>query len=372
MSKLFYENSEGKKHYDMKMKLFDLIIEKNVKIVDDYNAEYEIYTKKHKNEFLHIESFIIKPEQEDRYVNSVFFSNENLPCSKYLGFDTNNNGLLCDLKGYCGAIEKLPCNKCLEINLDKKQKNDISIGFTPDISFGYDGKHIVWLEVLNTSPCSPYKIKFCQDNNIELLEISVTDIDRFKSGRMIFNNLTKKVNKTGEKEFLSKVLEQINKKGYYLKTDFNMDYHKILYPVFAEEYHIKFDQFLSTYNLSLLEKYDEKIKKLLNIEIDGLKHLIISDSFEQKVLEATQYLNANIEECAFNRIVDIFHDITKQINESGFIRSNSIKNKLFKEFKIFEVEKEEFEKLWLDFLKKNNLFEDKSRRSIVILRNKND
>lgn len=181
--KYFFNNKESKAHKEAKEKLFDLIIQDKVKILDNYNREYYIYVG-FEEEFLHMESFLIN------YHNEAIYSNYDLPCVKHLNFNKEEYVLLCDLKGHWGVFETLPCKKCIEINYigDKN-----IIGYTPDIAYGYDGKHQIWLEINHKHKCTKQKIDYCRDNNIILLEINskdVLDFNETKNNNLIFNNLS--------------------------------------------------------------------------------------------------------------------------------------------------------------------------------------
>lgn len=181
----YFNTNESKTHLAAKEKLFDLIVSKRIKIVDQYNNEYKIFTGEHEDEFLHVESFIMD------YVNKAIFSNSDSPCKKYFD-DKPNKKPSCSMEGYYGAFKELPCSGCINSNFRRETNHSSNLAsYRPDVSFGYEGIHKVWFEIKNSSPCSKNKIEFCKNNGIVLLEISDSVVNGFKdyNGTLRFHKL---------------------------------------------------------------------------------------------------------------------------------------------------------------------------------------
>lgn len=215
----YFETNESNSHLKAKEKLFDLIVSKRIEIVDQHGNSYEIFKGKDETEFLHIESFVMD------YSNQALFSNEKPPCQQHLN-DHNKKGL-CEAKGYYGAYKELPCERCVSINFRRHIKNSsIYASYRPDVAFGYQGIHKIWLEIKNENPCSINKIEFCKKNDIVLLEISDTDVLKFKdyNGRLIFNKLEEYIETPNLYKDIDIVLKHIDKK---LKVDLFVDYKEV-------------------------------------------------------------------------------------------------------------------------------------------------
>jgi hypothetical protein len=215
----FFNSIETKKHYQAKKLLFDLITQQKVKIIDHEGEIFEVFPNKYKYEFLHSESFILGNDIAPLYSSET----KLLPCIKYF---SNNFTPICDLKRHCGAIYDLPCTKCLEINLSTNfEKIKEIINFKPDIAWGYENKHRIWIEIHNTNKSTYRKMKFCYENGITLLEIGAKDILKCNLNKennlLIFNNLTKLyeyIDKEKWKEMIIKEIEEmLNKYGYVYK-----------------------------------------------------------------------------------------------------------------------------------------------------------
>ena len=169
LDKLYFDNNESKKHLQAKEELFDLIVSRRVKVLDQHGVEYKIFNGEHKDEFLHIESFVMD------YSDEALFSNYNSPCKKYM---TGNKIPECNMKGYFGAFKEFPCEKCVQVNYGEFMSGGNKFAsYRADIACGHQGKHRIWLEIKNTSPCSKGKIEFCKSRGVTLLEIDANDVD---------------------------------------------------------------------------------------------------------------------------------------------------------------------------------------------------
>lgn len=210
----YFNENESYDHMIAKDKLFRLITNKRVKIFDEEGKRYDVFTGERDDEFLHQESFVVD------YGDDVLFSSPNSPCKTLPNFKP-----MCDQKGYYGAYENLPCKKCMLANVGDLHKSSRFGSYRPDISFGYGGKHVIWLEVSHTNPCSFNKINFCMNHNITLLEIDSSVIDDFKdfSGELVFKKLEYEPVKLDEDELGADLDEfiklKIHEKGYMGATD---------------------------------------------------------------------------------------------------------------------------------------------------------
>lgn len=215
---MYFDTNESRSHFEAKEKLFDLILSRRVRILDQHGKEYEIFKGKFDNEFLHIESFVMD------YSSEALFSSLNPPCDKYMS--GNNKSPHCSMKGYFGAFKELPCEKCVKRNYGKYMTGGNKFAsYRADLAYGYEGKHKIWLEIENTSPCSKNKIDFCKNNDITLLEISSYDVNNFNKhvGDLIFNKLEEYEYKYSFYDELKKLPEYIEKiiknNGFSYYTD---------------------------------------------------------------------------------------------------------------------------------------------------------
>ena len=338
---LFFENTESKIHNKAKMRLFDLLLEGKVEIKDNYNNTYNIFQGEYDTEFLHIESFLIKPNKYDPYINSAMLSNHELPCMKYLNLNKEEHRLLCNQQGYYGAIENLPCRKCIEINLGNKQEYKYFVGYTPDISFGYNGEHKIWLEINYTHLCSDHKINYCINNNITLLEINADDI-KYNSEELYFNNHNLNFYTERERLFneaVNNYLNEINDKGYIFRENIKntfIDY-------FSNDEYFKF---LEENNLIKYTKYNNFIKSYLCIKESGFPYLIVNNELYNELLT----MGKQEREIMKYKLILFENKILKDIHENKYILSNKYK-------KEYNNLSNNDQRQWLNFLKINNLIE---------------
>lgn len=64
-----------------------------------------------------------------------------------------------------------PCNSC-------QYKGKLDVIFIFDIGFSANGIYKLAIEIENTSPVKPNKIKFCKDNKIVLIEVNANELIR--------------------------------------------------------------------------------------------------------------------------------------------------------------------------------------------------
>lgn len=272
------DSNEGRNHKEAKDKLFDLIIERKISIIDDYNNTYEIYTGK-ENEFLHIESFIIN------YTNEAMFSNEDLPCIKYLNFNKEKHNLLCDLKGSCGAFYELPCKRCVSLNLEFYKYS--VIGYRPDIAYGFNGKHKIWLEIKDKNECSFKKMKFCIDNDIVLLEIEAKDILNYHpkyTKNIVFKNMNHYYYEKEDKslcDLFNEINTNVNNIGYFHSKVLKNKLYEIYFDKYEREN--AFNNLLSSSNLIEVESHEVALYREFRnlIGIDGGNLLVKKDSYDE-------------------------------------------------------------------------------------------
>ena len=159
---MYFDYNEGNKHLSAKNKLYNLILSRRVKLIDQNEKEYVIFMGDFKNEFLHLESFVMD------YSSNVLFSNSTPIWKKFI---SNPH---CSQTGYYGAYEELPCHNCVKENIEGDLLTGSSkyASFRPDIAFGYNGIHKVWIEIKDTNTSSISKLSFCKEKDIILLEVN--------------------------------------------------------------------------------------------------------------------------------------------------------------------------------------------------------
>lgn len=215
----YFNTNESKTHLAAKEKLFDLIVSKRIKIIDQYNHEYKIFTGEYEDEFLHVESFIMD------YDNKAIFSNSDSPCKKYFE-DKPKKKPSCSMEGYYGAFKELPCSGCINSNFRRETNHSSNLAsYRPDVSFGYSGEHKVWLEIKVSNGSSEKKIEFCRDKGIVLLEIEASAVNNFKDyvGTLQFTKLEEYVYEVNifdcTKEIVEHVKNQLDVSDYVPYND---------------------------------------------------------------------------------------------------------------------------------------------------------
>jgi len=264
----YFNTNESKSHIEAKEKLFDLIVSKRIKVIDQHDNEYEVFTGIHEGEFLHIESFVMD------YNSNVIFSNTESPCKKY--FDGNKKKKpKCDFNGYYGAFKELPCSTCIHVNFRRETNHSSHLAsFRPDVSFGYEGLHKIWFEIKSSNPCSKNKIEFCKNNGIVLLEISDSDVKSFED-----YNGTLKFNKLEEYIHVPTIYDGLKEINKYIKQRLTESKYLL-----HEEVIDKFFEFAGADSKNIaardLIKLQDKVKEeFITIAIDNK---ILRDHFEIK------------------------------------------------------------------------------------------
>jgi len=229
MSLIFNEYTEGKLHKKIKDYIFDSIVNGSCRVFDDSGIEYHIYKGEYDDEFLHMEDFLIKPREQLTYLKEAMLSSSELPCMKYLNFTNNTHHMMCKGRGYFGAIDTMPCRKCFDVNFEAlcKYTNPSFIGFNPDISYGYNGVHKVWLEINSTHECTPYKVNYCFQNDIILLEIDVREFStKPYSKEFHFKRLLPAKDFVVTKQSLiDDLFKSIQTYGFEIASNFKYRYH---------------------------------------------------------------------------------------------------------------------------------------------------
>lgn len=290
------KGNESKLHLLAKKRLFELIKNKSFVVTDDRGNHYEIMNGTHADEFLHIESPILLGS------NNAVYSSEVSPCKHY--FDRYKDITPdCDLRGYYGAIGTLPCNNCLIGNFgrDIMTSGNRVLSFRPDIAYGYNGIHKVWIEIRNTSPSSYRKKQFCHEHGIILLEIKAESVMGYKeSETLLFKRLEYGDKDKSCKELLDEIKRKLDSKikarGFIDPKDIKKWYYeKLLYK--QENIDESYVEFL---NDNKLVKYRAKEKAIRHYLDVSNKTIFIR---EEDVFN-------------FNDIIETYDDYIKEIKES--------------------------------------------------------
>lgn len=210
--------TESEKHLQAKLKLFNLLKENKLTLIDQYNTEYQLYKGK-KGEFLYVEPIIFFRD------NKPLLQNKNFPCLVSMAiFNKREFNPLCNFEinnNYVTALEKFPCYECLQNNFNislykilEEMRSHIII---PDIAYGYNGKYKVWIEILHMHKCSDHKRALAKLHKIHLLEISSLDIEKLQEGEKLKCNLINFMNKEEYKKYVSFTISK-NRKGTEVKT----------------------------------------------------------------------------------------------------------------------------------------------------------
>ena len=223
---LFLENTEGSLHANSKHKLFQLLIDSKIHLLDNNGFEYKIFPQINPTEFLHMEAFTVN------YKNNAIYSDSNFSCIKDFNLEADSAMSNCDYQSNYGVCWELPCRECITDHYSLKNNDKNPIGYTPDIAYGYDNKYKIWIEICDKHPSTINKINFCMTNDIILLEVRAIDIEKLDSSFLMVMNLTSRKywdaieNITGDdfeskklkvfKERLISITEDINIKGYSL------------------------------------------------------------------------------------------------------------------------------------------------------------
>jgi len=277
---LFLENNEGKIHANAKRKLFKLLIEHKIHLLDDSGYEYIIFPQENPTEFLHMEAFTVN------YLNNAIYSDSEMSCFENFNLIHENTYSYCNGVPEYRICWELPCRKCIEHSYSSI-KDIKPIGYTPDIAYGYDNKYKIWIEICNTHPATSNKIEFCIKNNIILLEVSAYDIELLDSSFLMIinrtsNNYWNAVNKISEIESNNKVLkvfeEQFNSilknikiKGYSLYSEYANEASNCILGIHTSG----FQKYLEERGVKAMQL--SKIKKeKYNVTEDGFPWIVVS------------------------------------------------------------------------------------------------
>lgn len=300
---------EGEKHLQAKEKLFQLLMERRVKIKDQHSADYPIFNGKCVDEFLHIESFVMD------YNGLSLFSNSNSPCKKYI-VDVP----LCDQSGYYGAFRELPCHQCIMNNIDVSLlKGDSEYAsYRADISYGYGNKHRVWLEIKDTHGCSEHKIHFCKLHSIDLIEIDAEQIIELDGYNHVLvgqklEPLYKVDVKISKSESFSKVSSLLDKDGYIISKDLRDIIYLGSYSM--TEYHSNVQAIIEDLNLIELKNYNKHLQNHFNLD-RMYKLYINSDKYDLIYKEIENDYEYSIK----NKYINHISELKKHINKVGWMK----------------------------------------------------
>lgn len=313
----YFNYKESFTHLSAKEKLFELIKSRRVTIKDQFNEEYDIFKGKFNHEFLHLESFVMD------YSNRVLFSNYDSPCKELKNFTP-----LCKQEGYMGAFEELPCAKCILSNFGDIKKSSRYASFRPDISFGYDGLHKVWLEIKHTHESTYNKLRFCYENDIILLEIDTNVIEEFNdyNGELVFERLIYEPVEIDLSKYEKFIESNLNEKGYILSVDLKRKINKNLFEYTFNKlarYDI-YNQLINKYNL--IEVFDDNRGVMEYFGFKGKKKILIQEKDIPKIERIKEEYNIRVNE----RINNIIDELVSEINKNGYMLLSDFKSRLSK------------------------------------------
>lgn len=346
---IFFNNCEGEKHRRAKYDLLNILIEGSITIKDNLGNTYTILNKK-EGEFLHLESFLINYDALPTY------SSTELPCKKHLNFNLKDHRLMCNQKGNFGVVEVLPCRKCIELNYCVENFQEIKrlVGFTPDISYGYNNQHIIWFEIKNHSGCSDYKKKFCCINNITLLEINHENIDRYAK-ELIFENLS---HQPSQEEMLNKTISnmcfEIEQNRYAPKSIYKNELKSIYADLSSKNFNKKYQDILNQNDLCEITQRNKSMNIKFGMPM-GNSHLIVKKDFLNNInIFNLQYEN-ELKNTLEDQIEKIKSQILESISKEGYTLSKNFK----KDFLIIlgKLNKKNTHSQWKKFLSQNKLKE---------------
>ncbi|WP_299831324.1 hypothetical protein [uncultured Metabacillus sp.] len=157
-------NNESDVHKSFKDKLFNMIINKEIKLYDQFGKE--IIFKD--NSFISTETPVSK-----EYGKEIPYVSSCKPCLDKFELEYNEEvEKRIDPKVVKSCYNSYKIHPCIGCIFNKQ--NYISVF---DIGAGKDKEYTTAIEVLNTSRVKEYKLKYCIKNNIELFEVNVNDIE---------------------------------------------------------------------------------------------------------------------------------------------------------------------------------------------------
>ncbi|WP_137743282.1 hypothetical protein [Robertmurraya siralis] len=255
---MYFDMNESETHLKAKEKLFSLIANKKVRLIDDKRKQIHIYSGAIPTEFLHMESMVVG------YGSDALYSNFDSPCKSFI------DSPVCDLKGHFGVIEQLPCQKCILNNVNEEELRGSSIyaSYRPDIAYGINGKHLVWVEIYHKSKSSYSKVYFCRDKGIKLLEVKADDVlNLVEDNDLVVNVLNEKLDEYITDSLEDKVAKIINSVKKYISNNGmipNKDFYK----------------FIDKYNLNTFDRYYTKRKI-----IDTLNKYVVHNEYMKMIKE---------------------------------------------------------------------------------------
>lgn len=307
---MYFDGNESDEHIEAKKKLFSLILAKRVKLVDSNGKSYDIFTGIYEDEFLHMESFMMD------YSAKVLFSSRDSPCKKYMS--EHGKSPLCNMKGYYGAFEELPCEKCVTDNFRKHLDGSSKFAsYRPDISFGYEGIHRIWIEIKYTHGCSNSKITFCQEKGIVLLEASAESVLSLNDyhNKLTLNKLNNDNVVVSDKYLYGDAAQKIRKfldeRGYITFTAL----HEIAEGCSdgTHEWRVNKRKLVYDSNLVELNNYNSGVKDHLKL-IKSPK-IYIEKSNEDRIRKVGEMYDSNIE----GKVKATVKKMSKIINKKGYM-----------------------------------------------------
>lgn len=168
--------NESKFHNDGKELVIELLNSK-VSIVDQSSKNIEF-----KGDFIAAESPVVK-----EFGNTVPFHGDTcVECfKKYDLLDYDENGVVNNQE----ALIRMTCHDKYMI-IENQYKlhpcikcplNNLKFNMIFDIGIGNESGYTAAIEILNTSKIKDYKLKYCIDQNIDLFEVSVEELERYRN-----------------------------------------------------------------------------------------------------------------------------------------------------------------------------------------------
>ncbi|MDY8021233.1 hypothetical protein [Paenibacillus polymyxa] len=342
--------SESNIHLEAKMKLYELIKSKKITIVDQFNNEHNILSASGiKDEFLNVEYPTVLKSKKSLGLNNYF------PCLLKMRDDykIESPTMMCNNSSFIGCNESVPCFECAKSNLTKhkikydRYRNHLDFfSFIPDIAYGYEGEHKIWIEIIHKHKCTSFKRNIAKLLRVKIIEVSSYDIlylengKRHISGKLVtemnndeYNNFAKETindntrterngkrtekrkNNTEKKPpsnrkkkltrkafqefcndiFKEEIVKMKNKiesnKGYYKKEKIDKYFIDKLIPIINIDFDLDFNKYIDYFYRSLgfsiitPSNYDENLLKQFDIDYFGDEKIIIHKETKIKMYE---------------------------------------------------------------------------------------
>lgn len=183
--------NESDIHYNAKIKLFNLIKDGKVTLIDQDNRIYDLY-KGYEKEFLFVEPLVMIADY-----GKALLKDRDFPCLKFMAWNKSTAfNPYCDYEiDKFNTSEDIPCYNCLFDNLNSLNREDLfknhiqSHCIIPDISYGTGRMHHVFIEVIYQHECSEKKRNIAKHFKIPILEVKAMDILNLKNDELICYNL---------------------------------------------------------------------------------------------------------------------------------------------------------------------------------------